>query len=224
LQKIQLVRRYKAKENPLLKCKLFNSINCFAKRPIGIPVAFIDFIFPSESSSGGLCPALHIFIRLGKETYKTIHFLQNDGLLPFKDKSFDITICSDFIEHVSEIPKYLQEIRRVSKFILFKIPIESCGLGIYSGLLAYIPSMVKIILRGISISFKGVCFGDDSIKTVLHSPIFFEITPLMILYHHVSKLRIYFNPLTYLGIFSRIISPTWYLTLMGGNLFAFCKA
>jgi len=165
------------------------------------------------------------FIYLGKDRDKTIHFLQNDGLLPFKDKSFDITICSDFIEHVADILKYLQEIRRVSKFTLFKIPIESNLVGDLFRAIGLYPKHGKDHPSG-----HLHMFSKESALEVIKLNGFsiitysFEITPLMILYHSVSKIRVFLNPLTYLGIFSRIIFPKWHIPLMGGNLFAFCKA
>jgi hypothetical protein len=52
----------------------------------------------------------------------------------------------------------------------------------------------------------------------------FEITPLTILYHHVPKIRIYLNPITYLGILSRVAFPSYYLPLLGGNIFAYVRS
>ncbi len=44
--------------------------------------------------------------------------------LPFKDKEFDLAICSHVIEHVEHPRKLLSEIRRISKMQLFEVPID----------------------------------------------------------------------------------------------------
>lgn len=164
------------------------------------------------------------FIRLGKERYKKIQFLQNDGLLPFKDKSFDITVCSDFIEHVSEISKYLSEIRRVSKFILFKIPIESCLTGNFFRAIGLYPKSGRDHPSGhLHLFSRGSALEIIELNGFSIINFSFEITPQKILYYKVSKTRMYLNPFTYLERLSRKFSPSWYLPLLGGNLFAFCK-
>lgn len=162
------------------------------------------------------------FIRLGKERGKNTQFVQNDGVLPFKDKSFDLVICSDFIEHVSDISKYLNEIRRVSKFILFKIPIESCFIGNFLRAMGIYPRCGEDHPSG-HLHLFSKKLAQEVIEKHGFSVInlSFEITPLTILYHNVSKFRILLNPFTYLGLFSRLTFPRWYIPLMGGNLFAY---
>ncbi len=164
------------------------------------------------------------FIRQGKEKNKNIQFLQNDGILPFKAKSFDLTICSDFIEHVKDPSKYLDEIRRISRYILFKIPIEDCLIGNILRRLNLSPRIGQGHPSGhLHLFHRGSAL--EILKrhgfTILHFS--FEITPFRILYLGVSKLRIFLNPLTYFGLMTRTIYPKGYLPLWGGNLFAFCK-
>jgi len=165
------------------------------------------------------------FLRFGKERYPAIRFVQNDGILPFKDKSFDLTICSDFIEHISQISPSLHEIKRVSKFILFKIPVESCLTGNFFRATGIYPRCGENHPSG-----HLHLFSKTSAQEVIKKHGFsiinlsFEITPFTILYHHVRKIRIYLNPLTYLGIFSRRVFPSYYLPLLGGNLFAYARS
>lgn len=60
---------------------------------------------------------------------KSIHGLddivQFDGYkLPFKDKEFDLAICSHVIEHVEHPRILLREIKRISKVQVFEVPID----------------------------------------------------------------------------------------------------
>jgi ubiquinone/menaquinone biosynthesis C-methylase UbiE len=51
--------------------------------------------------------------------------IQFDGYnLPFSDKTFDLAICSHVIEHVEYPRKLLLEIKRISKFQIFEVPID----------------------------------------------------------------------------------------------------
>jgi ubiquinone/menaquinone biosynthesis C-methylase UbiE len=50
---------------------------------------------------------------------------QFDGYnLPFKDKQFDLAICSHVIEHVEHPRKLLSEIKKISKMQVFEVPID----------------------------------------------------------------------------------------------------
>ncbi len=45
---------------------------------------------------------------------KTVKYLEADALkLPFPDKSFDVVTCLDFLEHVKDPERYIEEISRV---------------------------------------------------------------------------------------------------------------
>lgn len=50
---------------------------------------------------------------------------QFDGyILPFRDKEFDLAICSHVIEHVEHPRTLLREIKRISKNQIFEVPID----------------------------------------------------------------------------------------------------
>jgi ubiquinone/menaquinone biosynthesis C-methylase UbiE len=50
---------------------------------------------------------------------------QFDGYnLPFEDNAFDLAVCSHVIEHVEFPRKLLREIKRISKYQIFEIPID----------------------------------------------------------------------------------------------------
>lgn len=165
------------------------------------------------------------FLNFGKGRYQAIRFIQNDGILPFKDRSFDLAICSDFIEHVFQISPCLHEIRRVSKFALFKIPVEFCLAGNFFRAVGIYPRFGESHPSG-----HLHMFSKRTAKEIIEKHGFFiinlsfEITPFKILYHDVSKLRTCLNPFTYLGILSRIAFPRWYLPLMGGSVFAYARS
>lgn len=54
-----------------------------------------------------------------------IEIKQFDGYnLPFKDKQFDLAICTHVIEHVEHPRKLLKEIKRISKKQVFEVPID----------------------------------------------------------------------------------------------------
>lgn len=50
----------------------------------------------------------------GKKLYKNLNFMLSDAHhLPFPDKSYDVVICAEVLEHVVNPEKVLEEIRRV---------------------------------------------------------------------------------------------------------------
>jgi ubiquinone/menaquinone biosynthesis C-methylase UbiE len=60
-----------------------------------------------------------------KQIDKLVEIKQFDGYnLPFADKQFDLAICSHVMEHVEHPRQLLNEIKRVSHFQLFEVPID----------------------------------------------------------------------------------------------------
>ena len=65
------------------------------------------------------CTGIDVYanaIIYGKKKYKNLHLLKADAhYLPFPDNSFDVVVCSEVLEHVSNPEKVLKEINRVLK-------------------------------------------------------------------------------------------------------------
>lgn len=60
-----------------------------------------------------------------KEIKDLLQIKQFDGYnLPFKDKEFDLAICSHVIEHVEFPRMLLREVKRVSKHQILEVPID----------------------------------------------------------------------------------------------------
>lgn len=65
------------------------------------------------------------FLSFGKKHYPDIRFIQYNGLnLPFSDKSVDLIILSDIIEHISDLDSFLREVKRVARYGLLKVPLD----------------------------------------------------------------------------------------------------
>lgn len=64
-----------------------------------------------------------------KKIFPEGNFVQGDAEnLPFSNKSFDIVILADIIEHVPEPEKLMKEVTRVGKYCIVNMPIEFCVL------------------------------------------------------------------------------------------------
>ena len=75
--------------------------------------------------------------------------------LPLKDKEFDLAICTHVVEHVEHPRKLLREIKRVSEYQVFEIPIDfSFNVDkkvehflSYGHINIYTPSLFKFLLK-----------------------------------------------------------------------------
>lgn len=65
------------------------------------------------------CTGIDVYnkaIFYGKKKYKNLHLFQADAHnIPYPDNSFNVVICTEVLEHVSNPEKVLQEIKRVLK-------------------------------------------------------------------------------------------------------------
>lgn len=75
--------------------------------------------------------------------------------LPYPDKHFDMAYCSHVIEHVEHPRLLLRELKRISRFQVFEIPLDySVGIDAnvkdllaYGHINVYTPSLFKFLLR-----------------------------------------------------------------------------
>jgi len=65
-------------------------------------------------------------IKIGKKIYPELNLKNGDVYkLDYKDNSFDLSICTEVLEHLENPTKAVEEIRRVtSKYIVFSVPNE----------------------------------------------------------------------------------------------------
>ncbi len=65
-------------------------------------------------------------IKIGKKIYPELNLKKGDVYkLDYKDNSFDLSICTEVLEHLENPTKAVEEIRRVtSKYIVFSVPNE----------------------------------------------------------------------------------------------------
>ncbi|MFH1884610.1 MAG: class I SAM-dependent methyltransferase [Planctomycetota bacterium] len=61
----------------------------------------------------------------------TFFYLSDVEKIPHRTKSFDVVICSDVLEHIPDLDKFLDELTRVGHATIFKIPIEKCWLNTF---------------------------------------------------------------------------------------------
>lgn len=66
-----------------------------------------------------------VFLSHGIKEHLKVTFLRYDGsTLPHRDKSIDVIILSDIIEHISDLQSFFREVRRVGKYVLLKAPLD----------------------------------------------------------------------------------------------------
>lgn len=65
-------------------------------------------------------------LKIQKETNPDIKEIFNENICKtsLPDKKIDITLMIDVLEHIPDSYQALQEVRRISKFVIFKIPLE----------------------------------------------------------------------------------------------------
>lgn len=65
------------------------------------------------------------FLRFGKKHFPDIEFIHYDGLnFPFPDQFASLIILSDIIEHIDDLFSFFQEVKRVAKYGLLKVPLD----------------------------------------------------------------------------------------------------
>lgn len=65
-------------------------------------------------------------IKLGKKSFPRLDIKEGSIYdMPYKDKSFDLVVCTEVLEHLDDVEKGLAEVMRVSKkHIIFSVPNE----------------------------------------------------------------------------------------------------
>ncbi len=70
-------------------------------------------------------------IKIGKKIYPELALFKGDVYgLSYKDNTFDLSLCTEVLEHLDDPAKAVAEIRRVtSKYIIFSVPNEPFFIG-----------------------------------------------------------------------------------------------
>jgi len=67
----------------------------------------------------------HTFLSHGRAAYPEVEFIQVSGIKsPFADKSMDLIVLSDIIEHIEDLNSFMKEVKRVGKMVLLKVPLD----------------------------------------------------------------------------------------------------
>jgi predicted TPR repeat methyltransferase len=61
-----------------------------------------------------------------KDEPEGIFLVADAGSIPFKEKSFDLVVLADVLEHADDAAKVLVEVKRLSVNVVMKIPLERC--------------------------------------------------------------------------------------------------
>ncbi len=107
-------------------------------------------LFAVEISDTGMQQIQKRHLKNLKETRKF-----NGYEIPYSDKEFDMTYCSHVIEHVEHPRLLLREIKRVSNFQVFEIPLDYSAkvdekvkhFLSYGHINIYTPSLFKFLLK-----------------------------------------------------------------------------
>ena len=128
---------------------------------------------------------------------------QFDGYnLPFADHQFDLAICSHVIEHVEHPRKLLIEIKRISKYQLFEVPIDFSfrvdkkfkHFNSYGHINIYTPALFNFLLKTAGfdiINRKYALYNKEIItfQTERYSFQYFKILIKRMLWKTISILR-----------------------------------
>ncbi len=116
---------------------------------------------------------------------KQIKHLKNissfDGYkLPYDDKSFDLAVCSHVIEHVEHPRILMAEIKRISKYQVFEVPIDFsfqvdkkfAHFNAYGHINIYTPALFNFLLlsTGFSILQRKYGFYSNEVIKFMYKP------------------------------------------------------
>lgn len=160
------------------------------------------------------------FTKFGKKMYPNIKFINDDFRdVDFKENEFDIVVLSDIIEHIQEYEELLHKVKRIGRYIIFKIPIERC---IYAYLLR--PKIGKDHPSGHLHQFSiKDCFEmlkKFNFRIITYS---YDIAPFDLKFRHIKNPGLHYRVVIFLQRVIYKIPKDIRMGILGGHLFAFCS-
>ena len=164
------------------------------------------------------------FIKAAQRSFPHMHFLVSSGeSIPLHSKAVDLVICSDVLEHALNPLQLMMELRRVARYVVFKVPIERCAIDSFRQYVRRSP--------GVGPNHGSGHLRDYTARSAIRSLESggFEIVkqqvvypPFEVQYAHMPAHELDKHPSVWLNRLLRHV-PALYVPVMGGNLFAFCR-
>lgn len=160
------------------------------------------------------------FTKFGEKMYPNIKFINDDFRnVDFRENEFDIVVLSDIIEHILDYEELLHKVERISRHIIFKIPIERC---IYAYLLR--PKIGKDHPSGHLHQFSiKDCFEmlkKFNFRIITYS---YDIAPFDLKFRHIKNHGLHYWSVIFLQRVIYKIPKDIRMSIRGGHLFAFCS-
>lgn len=159
---------------------------------------YLKFASNNVSFLVGIDISTSYLIRTRLRTNNNAHLIRADATsLPFKDKTIDVLLCSEVIEHLLEPKKAIDEIFRVSRN---KIILTTPNQGIRRRLAKKMLGIEELKKRSSQVGHINILFIDDLIQSIDYKrwKIISKKTQYNLMPPTSIKLPMIFNPLFFI--------------------------
>ena len=165
------------------------------------------------------------FIEDAHRRFPHIHFLVSQGeSIPLQSKAIDLAICSDVLEHVPNPSRLMMELRRVARYAVFKMPIERSAINSFWQHVRRSPGVGPHHgsghLRDYTARSAIKSLESGGFRILKHQVVY---PPFEVRYAHMPANELNKHPSVWLDRLLRHVVPAFYVPVLGGNLFAFCR-